>query len=248
MKLNQMSKVLFYSLFAIALYSCSEEEKEVKEIVEVVLPAGYDQFTEDVRVTIDGEFMVISSLGVPNHKSPYWEAESPLNTAYDGNNSNFYLNGNTITEFDMIFRIPLNPAKASEHKTTPEGPIGVALNGVAFFNQYSSGTAGLSVEINTFDQYQGHPNQEGMYHYHIEPLYLTTNGRSKLLGYLLDGFPVYGPTENGSTILESDLDEFHGHEGTTPEYPDGIYHYHITKFAPYINGAGFYGTSGTVTF
>ena len=30
------------------------------------------------------------------------------------------------------------------------------------------------------------------------------------------------------------------------EYPDGIYHYHVTDADPYINGAGFYGTPGTL--
>jgi hypothetical protein len=33
----------------------------------------------------------------------------------------------------------------------------------------------------------------------------------------------------------------------TPEYPNGIYHYHITAADPYINGSGYYGTPGTVS-
>ena len=88
----------------------------------------------------------------------------------------------------------------------------------------------------------------GQYHYHVEPLYLTTNkGKDALLGFLLDGFPVYGPLEGAKTMTNSDLDAMHGHTSATADYPNGTYHYHITATAPYINGDGFYGTAGTVT-
>jgi hypothetical protein len=89
-----------------------------------------------------------------------------------------------------------------------------------------------------------------MYHYHVEPYYLTTvkSGATKwgLLGFLLDGFPVYGPKEENNTD-PSNLDVYHGHTHVTIDFPSGIYHYHISNTAPYINGNGFYGTPGTVT-
>jgi hypothetical protein len=71
--------------------------------------------------------------------------------------------------------------------------------------------------------------------------------KSSLLGFLLDGFPVYGPMENGVAITNSMLDAYHGHTLATADYPSGIYHYHITDADPYLNGSGFYGTAGTVT-
>jgi hypothetical protein len=90
---------------------------------------------------------------------------------------------------------------------------------------------------------------EGMYHYHEVPLSLIAQqGADALLGYLLDGFPVYGPVEDGGTLTSADLDEYHGHSHATPDYPQGIYHYHTTYDSPYINGNGFYGTAGTVQF
>jgi hypothetical protein len=67
------------------------------------------------------------------------------------------------------------------------------------------------------------------------------------MGYLLDGFPVYGTYENDKQITNADLDTYHGHTHATPEYPQGIYHYHITLEAPYLNGDGYYGTPGTIT-
>ncbi|HWA05236.1 MAG TPA: YHYH protein, partial [Ignavibacteria bacterium] len=104
-------------------------------------------------------------------------------------------------------------------------------------------------EINSFEQYGGHPQQQGQYHYHLEPYYLTAaKGDSALLGFLLDGFPVYGPEENGETVTNSDLDVYHGHFGFKEDFPQGIYHYHITAEAPYLNGDGFYGTPGTVSY
>ena len=53
--------------------------------------------------------------------------------------------------------------------------------------------------------------------------------------------------EDGNLVTNDDLDAYHGHSHATANYPDGIYHYHITSEDPYINGDGFYGTSGTVT-
>ena len=67
-----------------------------------------------------------------------------------------------------------------------------------------------------------------------------------MIGFLLDGFPVYGPVENGNPIYSVSLDEYHGHTHATSEFPDGIYHYHVTSDDPYINGSGFYGVPGTV--
>ena len=64
---------------------------------------------------------------------------------------------------------------------------------------------------------------------------------------LADGFPVYGPEENGTTITSADLDAYHGHVSATADFPNGIYHYHITADPPYINGNGFYGVAGNIS-
>ena len=69
------------------------------------------------------------------------------------------------------------------------GPIGVSLNGVPFYNQYAGGGAPLSNEINSFDQFNGHPapgrnGGGGRYHYHMEPFWLTLNyGKESLMGF-----------------------------------------------------------------
>jgi YHYH protein len=211
------------------------------------VPAPFTHFGDSVKVTVEGGYAVIRSNGVPNHKSPYFASSDPRHAAYSGTNPSFMQAPGQIVAESYTFRIPLTPTKATSAQATPLGPIGVSLNGVPFFNQYNGNHQPLGPEINTFDQYNGHPTPMGEYHYHAEPTFLTTAvGRSGLLGFLLDGYPVYGPVENGKTLASADLDAYHGHFGATADYPAGIYHYHVTADAPYINGSGFYGVPGTV--
>jgi hypothetical protein len=248
MKLFRITAALILPCAALLVASCDKSTTTPTTTTNDSLPAGFDRFTSDVTVRLDGDYVVTETHSVPNHGSPYFETSDPRYEAYNGTNPNFMLNPNKIQSQDLVFRIPRRPAEATTHRATPLGPIGVAVNGVALFNQYAAGGNPLGPEINSFDQYNGHPQMSGMYHYHIEPLYLTrTRGSSALIGFLLDGFPVYGPQENGRTITNDDLDEFHGHVGATADYPNGIYHYHVTADAPYINGSGFYGTPGTVS-
>jgi hypothetical protein len=204
-------------------------------------------------VTVSGNYVLIKTNGLPDHKSPYYAGTQWASTkyeAYDGLNSNFFLAPGRIAEQTYTFKIPLNPSSAANKQATSLGPIGVALNGVPFFNQLNGQGQTLgSNELNTFDQYEGHPTPMNQYHYHAEPYWLTaTKGDTALMGFLLDGFPVYGPVEKGKTITNADLDVYHGHFGATKDFPKGIYHYHITAEAPYINGDGYYGTPGTVSF
>ena len=211
------------------------------------LPAAFAKFNATVSVSLDGDNVVIRANGVPDHKSVYFPTSDSRYEAYNGSNKLFNSNGFQIVEQQLTFRIPVNPKAASTPASTPLGPIGVAVNGVPIFNQYNGQNRPLTVEINSFDQYNGHPQMTGQYHYHVEPLGITQkNGSSALIGFLLDGFPVYGPIENGKRITNADLDELHGHTGATADYPNGIYHYHVTPEDPYINGAGFHGTPGTV--
>ncbi len=211
------------------------------------LPAAYRLFSDSVTITVEGNTLVLRTKDVPDHKSAYFPTSDARYQAYNGTNPLFSINPNRIATQSITFRIPLNPTSATTKSATPLGPIGISLNGVVFFNQYAGPNQPLTNEINSFDQANGHPQQSGQYHYHIEPLRLTDlYGKDALLGFLLDGFPVYGPVEGGRTLTNADLDIYHGHSAVTKEYPNGIYHYHITAADPYINGSGFYGVAGTV--
>lgn len=239
-----------YLLFALPflLFSCGNDDFSADD-VDTEIPALFERFTDNVTVSVDGDFLVIVTDDVPDHPSPYFETSNPLYEAYNGDNANFNLNPNRISSQNITFRIPLNPTAATNNEATSLGAMGISLNGVVFFNQYAGpNNQPLTSEIDSFDQYLGHPQNSGVYHYHQEPTYLTsTLGSNALLGWLLDGFPVYGPVEDGVRINNSDLDDFHGHIHETTEYPNGIYHYHITDADPYINGNGFYGVAGTIS-
>jgi hypothetical protein len=244
----------------IALFSCKKNAEEI--IISPVnggttntIPAIYQKIYGASSIISDGTFITIKTTGAPDHKSIYYPTANALyetfsgTTTYAGTPYVFVKNPNTITSFNYTFKIPLNPVVASTHTATPLGAIGVSLNGIPLYNQYAGPNQPLTGEFKSFDQYAGHPTANGSYHYHVEPKYLTTvkATKSSLLGFLLDGFPVYGPEENGTAVTNAMLDAYHGHIGVTTDYPNGIYHYHITDADPYINGSGFYGTAGTVS-
>ncbi len=216
------------------------------------VPAVYKKIYGASSISSDGTYVYIKTSGTPDHKSPYYPTSNSLYESYSGTTFGgvtFSKNPNSIASQNLTFKIPLNPQVASTHAATNLGPMGVALNGVPFFNQYAGPSQPLTNEIVSFDKWWGHPSPTSEYHYHVEPLYLTTvkSTKSGLMGFLLDGFPVYGPEENGAAVTNAMLDAYHGHSGVTADYPGGIYHYHITSADPYINGSGFYGTAGTVT-
>jgi len=205
------------------------------------LPAMYARFGNGTQISLSGTTVVIATKDLPDHKSPYWGAGSAL---YEAPQPGMFVNPNMISAQNITFRIPASPARATP-SSTPLGPIGVATNGVALFNQYAAGMQPLGPEIQSFDRYNGHPTPSNQYHYHVEPLWLTASSKSVLIGVLLDGFPVYGPQDaNGAT--PADLDSCNGHTTATPDFPNGIYHYHITSAPPYISGC-FAGAAGTVT-
>lgn len=248
-----MKRLIYLSsiLVILVLVACkiSQDSKSSLD-----LPSVYTKIYGASSITSDGTFITIKTNGIPDHKSPYYPVNNALYEAYSGTTPlgyRFRQNPNKIAIQNFTFRIPLNPVAAKNHLATPLGAIGVALNGVALYNQYAGpNNQKLTTEIASFDNYNGHPTRINQYHYHVEPLYLTTvkSTKSGLIGFLLDGFPIYGPEEaNGITVISSNLDVYHGHFHATVDFPKGTYHYHFTADAPYLNGNGYYGIPGTVT-
>jgi hypothetical protein len=205
------------------------------------LPLMYQQFKSAVTVTVSGASVILTSKGVPDHTSPYWGVGNAL---YEAPQEGMQVNPNLIVSQNFVLRVPLSPAAATP-SDTPLGAIGMALNGVALFNQYAAGRQPLTFEILSFDRYNGHPQQTGVYHYHLNPVSITSGNPGGLVGVLLDGFPVYGLQETtGGT--PTGLDACNGHTHATPEFPQGIYHYHLTATVPYIAGC-FKGAPGTAS-
>jgi hypothetical protein len=114
------------------------------------------------------------------------------------------------------------------------GAIGVTLNGVVLFNAADArGNDAVANEI--VDVFGGHPAQ-AEYHYHAVPERLDaapgSDGHSGIIGYIRDGFAIYGfHGVGGVELTNADLDECHGHSHGTLGY-----HYHATMEYPYTIG------------
>ncbi|BCS33790.1 hypothetical protein TBR22_A30170 [Luteitalea sp. TBR-22] len=199
----------------------------------------YAQFQSAVTVAQSGTTVSLRSNGVPDHVSPYWGRGHAM---YEAPHAGMVMAPNQIATQSLSMQVAASPAVGTA-SDTPLGPIGIAVNGVAIFNQYAAGRSPLAQEILTFDRFNGHPQQTGQYHYHVEPLWLTSNrGADSLIGVLLDGFPVYGPRDQDGSV-PSALDSCNGHTHATREVPAGIYHYHVVSAPPYISGC-FRGAAG----
>ncbi len=184
------------------------------------------QFHKNVKVSFTNSDMIIQSNGIPDHETGHFpNADNP----------------NTIRPQNYRFVIPLHPQRAETTTPTPMGPIGVAINGVPFFNQYNAlrqnAVAGPTAEV--FDSCCGHPDEMGRYHYHKYPVCVHNpfedqeqpGKHSPLIGYAFDGYAIFGPNgENGGP--PTDLDECNGHTDSQRGY-----HYHVTAGYPYILGA-----------
>ncbi|MFO0909853.1 MAG: YHYH protein [Isosphaeraceae bacterium] len=184
----------------------------------------------NLAIRHDATSLVINSQGYPNHP-----------TAIFPNSRN----PNRIRVQDFHFRLPLVPKKAEQITRVPMGEIGMALNGVVFFNPFEAGGMNAIEGYSEvwLDSCCGHPQQFGVYHYHKYPSCVkspfTDDGQrhSPVLGFAFDGFPLYGPYEEAGVMardLKGDraLDVCNGHDD-----PKRGYHYHVTpnRF-PYILG------------
>lgn len=178
-------------------------------------------FQGNAKVSFKNGYMLVESNAIPNHATGKFPNAS---------------NPNAIREQHIWFWIPLKPKKADKPSPTPFGPIGVAINGIPFYNQYN-GQGQDAVRLEVFDSCCGHPDPSGLYHYHQYPTCIKSPFRdpagehSPLIGFMLDGYAVYGPNgEDGKP--PTDLDECNGHTDQVRGY-----HYHVTKAYPYLIGA-----------
>jgi hypothetical protein len=198
-----------------------------------------DKFIADnVTVSFDATSIILHTHALPNHPTGKFPGENP----------------NAIQEKDRTYYIPVKPTENPRHLAIDlhnsnhalnMGAIGVATNGVVFFNPFDAGSADAS---NIMDYCCGHPSPDNTYHYHKYPICINSpwadegKEHSPLLGWAFDGFPIYGPYATDGVLAKDltgadALNEFNLH--TDPERGP---HYQVTpgKF-PYIIG-GYWGT------
>ncbi len=211
------------------------------------------QWGDNVTVTLSDGGWRFESNGIPNHELPdqflvpQTGSFTPPVTVDEVTATDASV---AVVESPVDQMITLSPIYSSDTTKTSLGIIGVTISGAQLFNDYEDQDRSFVAVDDNFsvdgiffvDSCNGHPlalladgTGGGNYHYHGVPYCLTDiidveGEHSSVLGFLVDGFPFYGPQDAGGVTITSDeLDTCSGHVGATPEFPDGIYHYHLTE-------------------
>lgn len=222
-----------------------------------------------INITCDNQYVYLSSNGMPNYQyiqmtpnalNPQnWTIQWPRYPIYSETPTYLTTNQNN-----------------NDCPTTPLlGRIGVVINGIVFFGPTEGpfpDPYGDPNYVGIVDYCGGHTGPQGEYHGHAlyqDCLVLNSNDfdPSPILGYALDGFPVYGPYgcldlecneivemqssyQQISNPTECAMDSYEFVAVDSPEFldecngrfgPDGTYRYHTTQSYPYIIGC-YHGT------
>ncbi|MGA8219522.1 MAG: YHYH protein [Solirubrobacterales bacterium] len=188
------------------------------------------KFAEKVK----GKSLLLRGDGLPKHVTGTFPVQ-PSDDAYQIDR-----NPNRISAYSVSDKFATRP----KYRKTPGcvgGQVGVMTSGVALFSAVD-GENRDAVAHEVQDSCSGHPERTGVYHYHGLPACIGTGSptkQSKLIGWALDGFPIYGPRGKGGRYLSNaDLDECHG---TTSKVTylgkkRRLYHYVANYEYPYTVG------------
>jgi hypothetical protein len=167
-------------------------------------------------------------VGQPTGRFPI----APTDPAY-----RYDTNPNRIAAQDLAFQIPAHPVAAGEPQCLPMGMIGFTTTGVAIYSALDdAGRDAAAHEIQ--DACDGHPQANSQYHYHSASPCLPGAAGNELVGWALDGYPIFGMRDNdGDLLTNADLDACHGraerHEISGRAYD---YAYRLTREYPYTLG------------
>jgi hypothetical protein len=195
---------------------------------------------DNVTLSFSNGVMTVHTHGVPNHPTGRYPELGFGNPSY-------------IQELNNTYYFPLEPRhnpnafatdKTNSNHALPMGPIGLATNGVVFFNPFDMGNQDAT---DIMDRCCGHPNQDNQYHYHKYPICVNTpwadegKAHSPLIGWAFDGVPIYGPYESAG-VMAKDVKGEHALNALNAHYdPERGWHYHVTPGQfPYLIG-GFWG-------
>ena len=246
--------------------------------------------TDDGAPVLDGDSDCEQALLFPDLVA------DPANSAYDDpwvvaacQTDTLEVAANGIPDFEFIemtpngleaqdwsWEIPLNPEVASNPSEIPLlGSIGFSITGLPLFGPNEGefpDPYGDPVYNSIVDMCLGHTAQGGMYHFHAmlaDCITAATGGSEAIIGYALDGFPIYGSmgcVDTGcSEVIEFKSswvqtgdpttyawDNYGYEDNSAAAYldecngrigPDGSYRYHATTDFPYILGC-YAGTAG----
>lgn len=182
----------------------------------------------DFSNTLSGSTRTIVTNDLPSHPTGVFPiASTDPAYAYDRNPNS--IKGQTLT-----YALNASPT----YSATPNcmgGEAGIMLTGVALFNAFDAGGRDAGAwEVQ--DNCEGHPQSDGIYHYHTLSSCIKDISVKTVIGYALDGFPITGAQVGPNNVLTTaDLDECHGI--TSSIVLDGktvtSYHYVMTQDFPY---------------
>lgn len=185
-----MKILLSAVLFLIASISTAQITPEIYSWKQNLTGAtGYNGIPADVQqVFYSANFSYVKCTGIPSYTIGPWA-----------------MNPNTPANQNWVFKIARFPVPDPTPTVAGNGQIGVLINGVVLFNggdamSYNNQNIWHRLaqyfEAVSFDTSGGHPSPQRSYHYHInmKKLYSPdSTAHSPLLGYMFDGYPLYGP-------------------------------------------------------
>lgn len=219
-------------------------------MVEGQCGKGLSSVYHEEVITVNGQQKrLVVTNGIPSHRY------------HDYSGTNRRQNPNEACRAPSYMVLPINP-RVGSFRESGLGPVGLASSGAFFYNHKDAQNQVAAVnEGDTFDNCNGHADPMCRYHYHKAPVCMPSS--CSVVGYLLDGFPVYGVCDQGGQRLRScyrlnagatgrhtadyyyqagpdcQLDRANGYT-----FPDGSYGYIFTENYPFIM-PGFSGTDIT---
>jgi len=183
------------------------------------LSGAWLRFSCRVGLAIVGANVQITADSQPDYASNYFAKTNACWASFTPS----FPDPNTISSQQIVMLVPLAPTTAAQAMSL--GAVGVAVNGVAIFDNQAAPNDDIYDEAKSFDECQGHPQNTGMYHYHSEP-YAISYDDDALIGVLRDGSFVYGRRDPDGSV-PANLDAAGGHTSTTIDSPTTpVYHHH----------------------
>ena len=202
------------------------------------------KWNSTVKISYSGESIVLQPDGIPNHpRDTYYAVPKSQNVVVPDSTTAMVVKDPTKAQV-YKFTIPSKPKYISTVTKTSLGSIGVMISGAVLYNPFEGDnktpamsnnftiTDSSGITASFVDKCAGHPIPiQGAYHYHGLSSCVTakvdkTGKPSHVIGFALDGFPIYGDRDiKGKQLTAKNLDQCNGIISATPEFPKGIYHY-----------------------
>ncbi len=196
------------------------------------VPAFFNDYFRCSDIAVDATTVQLHTYGLPPHPTAYYTSTDPNYEPWDDRGGEYQQNPNTIATQDTLVWVPLDPVAkgivitddmvdgtaGTSTEEYPGGGVGITPDGVLAFSGLAGPGDDIAEEQYTFDTWNGHPEQTGVYHHHSpNPGAMAVaayNGMVavELYAVMCDGTVVVGCTElDGTTPTTADLDAQGGH-------------------------------------